>query len=168
MIFGDLGGLKLYEICLRGEGKPGKNLTQETCPDWGSNPRPLRDRRACYPCTTAVDCTIRDTWRISIGDIKTILWQLVSEAKSTLSVVFGILQCLTWNPFGIELRQIVRKYAILLEFGIVFNGPWDIDVRFVFKQEVHTVNICKDNTSESEFNRQTFKAFQVSLLSILM
>ena len=26
----------------------GKNPTQETCPDWGSNPGLLRDRRACY------------------------------------------------------------------------------------------------------------------------
>ena len=29
-------------------GKPPKNLTQETCPDWRSNSGPLRDRRACY------------------------------------------------------------------------------------------------------------------------
>ena len=48
MIFGDLRGLKLADICLTGEEKPRKNLTQETCPDRGSNPGPLRDRRACY------------------------------------------------------------------------------------------------------------------------
>ena len=48
MIFGDLGGLKLPDICLTGEEKPRKKLTQETCPDRGSNPGPLRDRRACY------------------------------------------------------------------------------------------------------------------------
>ena len=47
MIFGDLGGLKLRDICLTGEEKPRKNLTQETCPDRGSIPGPLRDRRAC-------------------------------------------------------------------------------------------------------------------------
>ena len=41
-------GLKLPDICLTGEEKPRKNLTQETCPDRGSNPDPLRDRRACY------------------------------------------------------------------------------------------------------------------------
>ena len=29
-------------------GKTPKNLTQETCPDRGSNPGPLRDKRACY------------------------------------------------------------------------------------------------------------------------
>ena len=29
-------------------GKTPKNLTQETCPDLGSNPGPLRDKRACY------------------------------------------------------------------------------------------------------------------------
>ena len=48
MIFGDLVGLKLPDICLTGGEKPRKNLTQETCPDRGSNPGPLRDKRACY------------------------------------------------------------------------------------------------------------------------
>ena len=48
MIFGDLVGLKLPDIRLAGEEKPRKNLTQETCPDRGSNPGPLRDKRACY------------------------------------------------------------------------------------------------------------------------
>ena len=48
MIFGDFVGLKLPDIHLTGEEKPRKNLTQETCPDWGSNPRPLRDKHACY------------------------------------------------------------------------------------------------------------------------
>ena len=38
MTFGDLGGLKLPDICLTGEEKPQKNLIQGTCPDWGSNP----------------------------------------------------------------------------------------------------------------------------------
>ena len=48
MRFGDLVGLKLPDIRLTGEEKPRKNLTQETCPDRGSNPVPLRDKRACY------------------------------------------------------------------------------------------------------------------------
>ena len=48
MIFGDLGGLKVLHICLTGEENARKNLTQETCPDRGSNPGPLRDKRACY------------------------------------------------------------------------------------------------------------------------
>ena len=46
MIFGDLVGLKLPDICLTGEENTQKKLTQETCPGRGSNP--LRDRRACY------------------------------------------------------------------------------------------------------------------------
>ena len=46
MKFGNLGGLKLPDICLTGEEKPRKNLTQETYSDRGSNPDPLRDRRA--------------------------------------------------------------------------------------------------------------------------
>ena len=48
MMFGDPGGLKLSDICLTGEEKPRETLTQETCPDRGSNPGPLRDRRAWY------------------------------------------------------------------------------------------------------------------------
>ena len=48
MIFGDLVGLKLPDIHLTGEEKLRKNLSQETCPDRGSNPGPLRDKRACY------------------------------------------------------------------------------------------------------------------------
>ena len=48
IIFGDIGGLKLPDVCLTGEEKPRKNLIQETCPDRGSNPGPLRDKRACY------------------------------------------------------------------------------------------------------------------------
>ena len=51
MIFGDLGGQKIPDICLTGDEKPRKNLTQETCPDRGSIPGPLRERRACYRLT---------------------------------------------------------------------------------------------------------------------
>ena len=51
MIFGDLVGLKLPDICRTAEESPRKNLTKETCPDRGSNPGPLRDRRACYRLT---------------------------------------------------------------------------------------------------------------------
>ena len=56
MIFGELGGLKFPDICLTGEEKPRKNLTQETCPDRGSNPGPLRDRQAC--CRLAHNCVL--------------------------------------------------------------------------------------------------------------
>ena len=45
MIFGDPLGLNLPDIHLTGEEKHRKNLTQETCPDRGSNPGPLRDKR---------------------------------------------------------------------------------------------------------------------------
>ena len=47
-IRGPRGGLKFPDICLTGEEKPRKILTQETCPDRGSNPGPLYDSRACY------------------------------------------------------------------------------------------------------------------------
>ena len=48
MIFGDFESLKLPDIRLKCEEKTPKNLAQETCPDRGSNPGPLRDERACY------------------------------------------------------------------------------------------------------------------------
>ena len=44
MIFGDLVGLKLPDICQ----EPQLNLTQETCPNRESNPGPLHDRHSCY------------------------------------------------------------------------------------------------------------------------
>ena len=48
MRFEELVGLKLPDIRLTGEEKPRKNHTQEICPDRGSNPGPLRDKRECY------------------------------------------------------------------------------------------------------------------------
>ena len=59
MIFVDIGGLQLPDICLKGEEKTRKNLTQETCPDRGWNSGPLRDRRACYRPAQAVDFIVR-------------------------------------------------------------------------------------------------------------
>ena len=91
MIFGDLGNLKLPDICLTGEEKPRKNLTQETCPDRGSNPGPLHDRRACCrlansgghethkQTTTALGllCTVLEMGRVLCG------MQEVERRKST-------------------------------------------------------------------------------------
>ena len=48
MLFGVLVGLKPPDMCLTGEEISRKVFAQETCPDGGSNPGPLRDRRACY------------------------------------------------------------------------------------------------------------------------
>ena len=48
MIFEDLEDLKLPDICLTGEENPGENLIHETCPDRGSNPGSLRDKRLLH------------------------------------------------------------------------------------------------------------------------
>ena len=53
MIFGELGAESFLTFVLEARKTPGKNPTQETCPNQGSNPGPLRDRRACY---RLVDC----------------------------------------------------------------------------------------------------------------
>ena len=47
MIFVDLMGLKLLDICLTGEENP-KKISPRKRLDRVSNPGPLRDRRACY------------------------------------------------------------------------------------------------------------------------
>ena len=46
-IRGPCGPNASYHLSYK-RGKPRKNLTPETCPDRGSNPGPLRDRRAYY------------------------------------------------------------------------------------------------------------------------
>ena len=49
MMFGDLVDLKFTYICLTGEEKPRKKPHPGNCSAHrGSNPGPLRDRRACY------------------------------------------------------------------------------------------------------------------------
>ena len=69
IIFGDLGGLKIPDICLAGEEKLRKNLTQETCPDRGSNTGSLRDRRACYrlPPQRWTACLVNNVFYITYG-----------------------------------------------------------------------------------------------------
>ena len=57
MIFGDLMVIKIPDIRLIGEEKPRKNLTQETCPDRGSDPGPLLTGAHATDCPTAVDTT---------------------------------------------------------------------------------------------------------------
>ena len=45
---GTLWAKSFPRFVLQVRKNPEKNLTQETCPDRGSNPGPLRDKRACY------------------------------------------------------------------------------------------------------------------------
>ena len=58
MIFGDLGGLKFPDICLIGEEKPRKNLTQETCPDRDRTRARCVTSAHATTCSTAVDIYI--------------------------------------------------------------------------------------------------------------
>ena len=55
MIFGDLGGLKLSDICLTGEEKTRKNLTQETYPDGDRTWARCVTGAHATACPTAVD-----------------------------------------------------------------------------------------------------------------
>ena len=82
MIFGNLVGHKVPDICLIGEEKPQKNLTQEICPDWGLNPGPLRDRRACYRLLHS------DGPKSRICSIKIIkLWQLIWQFQNSTKLI---------------------------------------------------------------------------------
>ena len=55
MIFGDLVCLKFPDICLTGEEKPRKNLTQETCPDRDRTRARCVTSAHATTCSTAVD-----------------------------------------------------------------------------------------------------------------
>ena len=68
MIFGDLGGLKLPDICLAGEEKPRKLPHPETFPKRESNPSPLRDTHACYHLSHS-------------GGLSMCLWRRVQNRK---------------------------------------------------------------------------------------
>ncbi|PSN29402.1 hypothetical protein C0J52_28015 [Blattella germanica] len=79
MMSGDRLGLKFPDICLMGEEKPQKNLTQETCPDRGSNPGPLRERRIHYP----------------------LLHNGGSDLIINVFIYSQVLQCLRYLPVGL-------------------------------------------------------------------
>ena len=70
MIYGDLVGLKLPDICLTGEEKPRKNLTQETCPDRGSNPGALHDKHAYYHLLHSGGLSELNKWNIDYTTIE--------------------------------------------------------------------------------------------------
>ena len=72
MIYGDLVGLKLPDIRLTGEEKPRKNLTQETCPDWGRTRARCETSAHATTCSTAVDWRDRnrmDSYRVITMDV---------------------------------------------------------------------------------------------------
>ena len=55
MIFGDLGGLKLLDICLTGEEKPRKNLTRKLVPNGDRTRARCVTSAYATTCSTAVD-----------------------------------------------------------------------------------------------------------------
>ena len=64
-------------------GKTLINLTQETCPDRGSNPGPLRDKRACYHLLH------------SCGPILDLIWSNKNiRTRSVLIIIFNIIRLL--------------------------------------------------------------------------
>ena len=99
MIFGDLGGLKLPDICLTGEEKPRKNLTQETCSYRGSNPGLLRDKRTCYHL-------LQDVIHDKILDRDKQEWQKKNSKEKTLIIdhkADNHLEYIKYKHFSFEM-----------------------------------------------------------------
>ena len=111
MIFGDLGGLKLPDICLTCEEKPRKNLTQEPCPDRGSNPGPLRDSRACYHLTHSGGRYImeesRKAYRVSVGrpEGKTPLGKPRRRWEDNIKMDFREMGCDARNGMNLQAQD---------------------------------------------------------------
>ena len=55
MIFGDLGGRKLPDICLTGEENPGKSITQKLVPTGDRTQARCMTGEHATTCPTAVD-----------------------------------------------------------------------------------------------------------------
>ncbi|KAJ4439249.1 hypothetical protein ANN_07369 [Periplaneta americana] len=82
------------------------------------------------------------------------------HTKGSVASQCSSYDCLeTVERVSIVSLSYLRAYAILLEFGIVFAGQWDIDVRSVFKQEVDILNIfCNDNDLRKEKRSGEFQS----------
>ena len=112
IIFGYLGDLKLPDICLTGEQKPRKNLTQETCPDLGSNPYSLRDRRARYLLAGSggriIVKELASILNISVGSVETIVKYIFSIGKRIPS--FKTMRGLKLHSFQDTFKSPQNKY----------------------------------------------------------
>ena len=144
MIFGDLGGLKLPEIRFTGEENPRKNLSQETCPDRGSNRGPLRDRRACYhlahsggPASYSSGCC-SETYR-NIGPICN------DSAGNHHRVIILLKNQQVGHIFCSEetfIRKHFQKLSDCLDFHGVPNVCLDMGVVQSFLYEIHCRFTC--------------------------
>ena len=93
MIFRDLGGLKLPDTCLTGEENPRKHLTQETCPDRGTNPGLLRDHAHAAAWPTSVDAeketTLAFFYKSGCRMFKSKTVKITGDLQGTASQVNG-------------------------------------------------------------------------------
>ena len=95
MIFGDLVGLKFPDICLTGEEKPWKNLTQETCPDR------TRCVTGAHACSTVVDQCIFIFSLVSAFSQKTKTYKKGLRARACVCVCVKF-----WSPLSISIPVI--------------------------------------------------------------
>ena len=105
-------GVKLPDICLIGEEKPRKILTQETCPDRGSNPGPLRDRRACY----------RLLHSGGLPDLN-IIKLVVEKSFTFVNTLWNgtLIDKFKWAMDGISVILVKNHFLILLQEFIIHN-----------------------------------------------
>ena len=111
MIFGDLWGLKLPDICLTGKEKPRKNHTQETCPDRESNPGPLCDRRACYHLLHSGGLSVLLSDRHS-AELK-VVWEACTDARRTRGIR------ITWRQACRPMTHGIAQQVFLVWLGHV-------------------------------------------------
>ena len=115
MIFGDLVGLKFPDICLTGEEKPRKNLTQETCPDRGSNPGPAAWQARMLPLAPQ-RWTQKIMWN---GKLK---YWVTSPKSWLLEISLLISDKITWQPcIDVELPSAAPKLHIKSPFHFCNN-----------------------------------------------
>ena len=122
MVFGGPWGLKLPDICLTGKDKPRENLSQETCPDQGSNPDPLRDGRACNFTNR---CTFRVYYHWKINLKLCGLWifeNLDLSCYCTKDIYINLSNCILkfinlYSEQHTEQIRVLYKKSIYFLFG---------------------------------------------------
>ena len=111
-----------WHLSYRWGKTPKKNLTQETCPDRGSNPGPLRDKRACYhllhsggPSSTSI-LIISSHLHLSLPKIS--LPHICSLKLLCISGLFHT--CYMSCPFQLPQCKIPKNVRWRIQW---FNGP---------------------------------------------
>ena len=128
-IRGPWGPKASWHLSYRWGNTPKKNLTQESCPDRGLNPDPLRDRRACYRLSTLF--TLLYKW----------LYNIVKESQRIFNVILS--RMLVLNPKHLKTLTVNLVTVYLLRQKQTNRFP---AINTIFNRNVETF-ICKLTSS---------------------